>query len=281
MEKIFEYSYQSCFGSNCETVCIEKDGSVYRKYFEHGPFALKYNSKKLIFKSPDMIKDIMDVLKKRQQILLELPEKFDNPDVLDGGMDTLVLGDWHFEGFNIIQVDSESELDFKSVLELEEYMRGEFYSAELQKVFREIKTIIDAHNETKTILWHFDEPPPFLKKYDFDIEELFPAEELKVQTFRIGDSLPFNVFSPWNEMCILTRIKRRATKWDITTKESQKSTGHFSVSRGEYQLAEYEYKGKSLPVLYFIENVDENSLSVRLCAIEKEYLNENRKFFFR
>lgn len=280
MKKIFEYSYQS-FLSDYGTVCIERDGSVYKESVKHSfseSVIPVVETKNLVFKSPDMVEKIIEVIKKRNEILSKIPKGFNNPGVLDGARESLVLGHWHYKGSNIIQCESVSELNFESVLELDEYMRGDFYSAELQKVFREVKSIIDSYNKTETILWQFEEPPAYLKKYEFEIDELFPEEELKKRTYRIGEIMPFDDFFDGDKKPILTKIKKRVKEWDIDIFFSSKHSGCFTVHKGGYQIANYKYKGKIIPILYCVEDVDESSITVKLCAIEKEYLNRYKNF---
>ena len=155
MKKIFEYKYQF-FVTPFGALTVKDDGSVYKEFMD---FNLVFEKQKpiepkiFVFKAPEMVPEILAVIGKNNDILSKLPKHFDNPGVLDGATEKLVFGQWKFEGDNIIRVEEVSDYTFESVLSLEKYERGTFYSAELQKVFREVKAVIDSYNHTGIILW--------------------------------------------------------------------------------------------------------------------------------
>ncbi len=234
---------------------------------------------KFIFKSPDMINDINSVIEKNHDILSRLPKKFDNPGVLDGAQEKLVLGKWKFEGGNIINAERISDETFESVLKLEKYFRGYFYSAELQKVFREVKGVIDSYNKTGIILWHSEEPPSYFNKYDFSVEKYFSEKELQIQTFHIGDKLPFNPYNGDEKNIILAEIKKKITEYEITYNLEAEPYCYSTQKKGGGVLIDYKYKRMKIPVLYIIEDINEKSISVKLSGIEKEYLRKHKLYF--
>lgn len=281
MKKIFEYDYHFFllpFGK----IWIEEDGSLYKENSNTDFSDLEapiFIPEQLIFKAPEMINDINSVIEKNHDILSRLPKKFDNPGVLDGAQEKLVLGKWKFEGGNIINAERISNETFESVLKLEKYFRGYFYSAELQKVFREVKGVIDSYNKTGIILWHSEEPPSYFNKYDFSVEKYFSEKELQVQTFHVGDKLPFNPFLSDEKNIILMEIKKKITEYVITYNLGHKHYGYSTKKKGDDVLIDYKYKRMKIPVLYIIEDIDENSISVKLCGIEKEYLKKHQRLF--
>ncbi|MBO4729531.1 MAG: hypothetical protein J5631_14005, partial [Spirochaetaceae bacterium] len=96
------------------------------------------------------------------------------------------------------------------------------------------------------------------------------------QTFYVGDQLPFGIFFQEKKE-IFTKIHKRITVYDLYFDLGENSQGIASERKGGYQPTEFKYKKRKIPVLYQIVDIDEEKISLRLCGIEKKFLNKYKK----
>ena len=111
MKKIFEYKY-NFFLFPFGRIWSEEDGSLYKESTGSdfsNPLPLNKELPHLVFKAPEMINDIISVLKRYDYILSKLPKTFDNPNVMDGTEEELKIGEWKFKGHNILHVETVSD----------------------------------------------------------------------------------------------------------------------------------------------------------------------------
>lgn len=273
MKKIFEYSYSYWF-SETGKIYIYEDGSLYKytmplRLFREDENLDAYRDK-LIFKAPEMVNEITEVIHKYESLLEKLPEHFNNQNILDGAMEEISFGKWKFEGNNIINAEEVSDMTFVTINSVDEYFRGSFYSAEIQKVFREVRKIIDFYNKTDVWLWKFDELPVFPDQYTEEIDCYFPQDILEPKIYRIGDTLPFSEYG--SNGIRLTGIKQIITCFFADFSTGPKSSLSAELKKGHFTEFDYKFGKKKVPVLLRIEDIDESLITLRICGIRKDFL---------
>lgn len=146
---VFEYDCMCWFG-NSYNIKVLADGTLLK--FEYGYSKLgpedrmQDDNEEVILVNSELVTEIKKIAKTHKEKLKSLPRELSNYHILDGANETVRIGGLKFEGSNMFTEDmteyAEKYKDSKKIPD-EDYFVMPLY--EFQKIFSEIRTVIDKY----------------------------------------------------------------------------------------------------------------------------------------
>ena len=158
---VFEYDCMCWFG-NSYNIRVLADGTLLK--FEYGFSKLgpedrmQDDNEEVILVNSELVTEIKKIAKAHKDKLKSLPRELSNYHILDGANETVRIGGLKFEGSNMFREDmteyAEKYKDCKKIPD-EDYFVMSLY--EFQKIFSEIRTVIDKYCLDKNIWRGFND----------------------------------------------------------------------------------------------------------------------------
>lgn len=141
---VFEYDCRGWNGKSFDYKLMA-DGTLVKLEYRFSKLLSKVekgeNFEKIICVSPELVEGVKKIIAKNKETLRNLPRELSNPNVLDGGYETIRFGRMKFEGSNMLAESMKSFVEYFSVQKAEGPYSFIYPLYEVQKVFKKIERL--------------------------------------------------------------------------------------------------------------------------------------------